>query len=485
MQHDDLTMKLKNATAYLTSHPLAELAMQSCQSCGMTYLPLLLEISQKNGMRHGTASLRRVLKELSASASGVPPMFMEASLRILGRSGAPTVTYLPTEFGRQVLDHMKVSCPNPHNEAARKHLYIQMELMTRALQIGWSPEVERHLAVVFDTVQHNIRIDVFIKRPGQPDLFLEAEQELTANNIGRAEEKFEHWQRYAESFDQEAHFRIVFNVSRERLGNTLQLWRRALTQLASSESVLFRVSYALLADLMDVSLEQALQERFTELLPLETDQLENENTVALEDLSSFSRQVREYQPDTELENAFDTVLQDWNAAFSPAQRLETFFALMRCIHQASDLHESSDIYQYNLLPVESLWLLHHYLRLLENQSLYEELRMAIQWMQSRGNLGVTMLKEINTKILWDVFLAHHGLARGGRLQVHYEIADHLDPKKTFGAKVSYHTSNAVGSQQQHPNDAALEWVLNALFTYSDVLGLGRLPWKKKAKGGDA
>lgn len=485
MQHDDLTIKLKNATAYLTSHPLAELAMQSCQSCGMTYLPLLLQISHKNGMRHGAASLRRVLKELSASASGLPPMFMEASMRIFGRSGAPTVTYLPTEFGRQVLDHMKIPCPNPHNEAARKHLYIQMELMTRALQIGWSPEVEKLLGVMYYYVQYNIRVDVFIKRPGQHDLFLEAEQELTANNIGRAEEKFDHWQRYAESFDQEAHFRIVFNVSRERLGNTLQLWRRALTQLASSEPILFKVSYALLADLMDVSLEQAIQERFTELLPLETDHLENENAVALEDLSYFARQVREYQPDTELENAFDMVLQDWNVAFSPARRLEAFFALMRCIHQASDLRESSDTFQYNLLPVESLWLLNHYLRLLENQPLYDELRLAIQWMQSRGNLGVTMLKEINTKILWDVFLAHHGFARGGRLQVNYEIADHLDPIKSFGAKVSYHTSNALGSQEQHPNDAALEWVLNALFTYSDVLGLGRLPWKKKPKGGDA
>lgn len=477
--------KIASAIDFLKKNQFAEMTIISCQACGMTYLPLIDLMQTRKGLTYKITSIRNMVRNLTNPGIGYPALLQEGRFRIMGRSGAAMVVYLLTEFGRQVLDHMKVSYPNPHNEAARKHLYIQMELMTRALQIGWSPEVERHLAVVFDTVQHNIRIDVFIKRPGQPDLFLEAEQELTANNIGRAEEKFEHWQRYAESFDQEAHFRIVFNVSRERLGNTLQLWRRALTQLVSSEPVLFKVSYALLADLMDVSLEQAIQERFTELLPLETDQLENENTVALEDLSSFARQVREYQPDTELENAFDTVLQDWNAAFSPAQRLETFFALMRCIHQASDLHESSDTFQYNLLPVEALWLLHHYLRLLENQSLYEELRMAIHWMQSRGNLGVTMLKEINTKILWDVFLAHHGFARGGRLQVHYEIADHLDPKKSFGAKVSYHTSNAVGSQQQHPNDAALEWVLNALFTYSDVLGLGRLPWKKKAKGGDA
>jgi hypothetical protein len=484
MHHDDLTVKLQNAVAFLKNHPLAELAMQSCQQCGMTYLPLLQQLSHKQGVKHGAASLRRALKELTAPASGIPPMLLETSLRILGRSGAPTVTYTPTEFGRQVLAHLKIECPNPHNEAARKHLYIQMELMTRALQAGWTPEVEKHLATVCDDVQQNIRVDVFIKRPGEPTLYLEAEQELTANNISRAEEKFEHWQSYVRHFDADAHLHIVFNVARERLGGTLQLWRRALTQLASNERVLFQVSYALLADLMDIPLGQAILERFTALTPLERLKSDDENETVIEDISPFARQVRAYQPHRDLDMAFEAALHEWREAYTAAGRVEAFFALLRCIHQASDLRESGEVFRYNLLPIRSLALLYRYLTLPENQSLYDDLRQAIQWVQGR-NLGVTLLRELHTQIIWDVFLAHHDFARGGKLQVSYEIADHMEKFKGFGVLVSYNSSRQSGVENSHPDDAALAWVLTALFTYSEILGLGRLPWKKKPKGGGA
>jgi hypothetical protein len=484
MQHDDLTVKLQNAVAFLKNHPMAELAMQSCQQCGMTYLPLLQQLSHKKGAKHGAASLRRALKELITPASEFPPLLLETSLRILGRSGAPTVTYIPTEFGRQVLAHMKIQCPNPHNEAARKHLYIQLELMTRALEAGWTPEVEKHLATVCDDDQQNIRVDVFIKRQGEPNLYLEAEQELTSNNISRAEEKFDHWQSYSRHFETDAHFHIVFNVARERLGSTLQLWRKALSQLASNDRVLFQVSYALLVDLVNIPLDQAIHERFTALTPIDSVQPEHEAEADLESLSAFARQVRSYQPHRDLGRAFEEVLYEWREAYTAAGRVEAFFALMRCIHRASDLRESGEVFRYNLLPINSLALLYRYLTLEENQSLYDDLRQAIQWVQGR-NLGVTLLREINTQIIWDVFLAHHDFARGGKLQVSYEIADHMEKFKSFGVLVSYNGSHPSGSENSHPDDAALEWVLTALFTYSEILGLGRLPWKKKPKGGGA
>jgi hypothetical protein len=481
MQHDDLTMKLERAASFLKNDPLAELALHSCGQCGMTYLPLLQQLSRQQGLKHGAASLRRTLKELTLPVSGVPPMLQDASLRVFGRSGAPTAVFIPTEFGRQVLEHLNIKCPNPHNEAARRHLYIQMELVTRALQVGWTSKVEKHLATVYADYQQNIRIDVFIEPPGEHPIYLEAEQELSANNFSRAEEKFEHWQNYAHFHDADAHFRIVFNVPRNRLGNTLHLWRKALTQLDDTK---FQVSYALLADLMDIPLDEAIMERFSTLSPLEQVDSDNGDESAGEPLSKFAIQVQNYSLESPELDEWNALIIDLEMAEYYWEKLPAFLALMRFIYGHADLKEDGEGYQYNVLPVKALHMIHRYLTHPDNQSMYEELKLAIRWAQGRSGMGVTMLKHVYTSILWDVVLAHHGFARGGQLKVDYEVPDHMRTHSQFGVAVEYKSKDYKRGEVSE-DEAALAWVLNALFLYAEPLGLGRLPWKKKPKGGDA
>lgn len=477
--------KEMHAIAFLEKKPLHMLALESSLLCNLTSYPHLLLLCEKRGLSTNHNTLRNTLKSLTKPTKAFAPLLREILMRIQGRSGSATSVYTLTDFGRSVMNCKGFRTPEAQDVASLAHRYIQLEVYTHASKSSAEIEVEK--VIPYENGHRNIRVDVlaaFTKNldlPGyveKEEYFFEAEQELLPSNAKRAVEKVRNWQDYGLPGEY-PDIVIVFNVPKKRLDRTISLWRTALQTL--NEEPTFQIRYILLSNLLELPLRDALREYGVHLLPEMKEQKEESEEWQL---SPFVRQLRVYQPSEDTLETFEIALDDWRVARLPAQRLESFFALMRCIHQASDLRESSETFQYNLLPVESLWLLHQYLTLLENKPLYEELRMAIHWMQSRSNLGVTMLKEVSSQILWDVFLAYHGFARGGRLQVHYEIADHLDPKKTFGAKVTYHTSNVSGSQLRHPSDIALEWVLNALFTYSDVLDLGRLPWKKKPKGGD-
>lgn len=471
------------AMEFLNASPIHKQALTSCMVCGLTTLPFLEYLTVQAGMQTSGATVRRVLKSLSRAAAGYPALLVEYSIKIEGRSGAGLSVYVPTPFSRELLRGLGIQLPEVNTPALRGHRYIQLEVYLHSLQSGAEVEVEK--VIPYDNKRRNIRVDVLatytreLELPGhieEDQYFFEAEQELLQSNAKRAFEKMRNWQDYGLPGEY-PNIVIVFNVPRKKLERTIALWRDALQIL--NEEPTFQISYILLNDLLDLPLRDAVKEYGVNLDP---DVNEPDEEREEYPLSPFVRQLRTYQPDPHLLENFEVALDDMQLMPLPAGRVDAFFALMRSIHQASDLRENGDIYQYSLLPVGSLYFLHHYLTLPENQNLYMELRTAIQWMQSRGNLGVTLLKEISAQILWDVFLAHHGFARGGRLQVNYLIADPLDPKKSFGVRVVYH-KDRPGSMEQHPDDAALEWVLNALFTYSDLLGLGRLPWRKKAKVG--
>lgn len=474
----------KQALEFLDTSPLHKQALTSCKVCGLTTLPFLEHLSRQVGIPGSRATIRRALKSLAATGAGYPALLDEYSIKIEGRSGAGTFTYIPTAFGRRLLTGLGIDLPEVNTPALRGHRYIQLEIYLHALKAG--AEVEMEKVLPYNNGRRNVRVDVLaaitrelgIRGHYEEDRYLfEAEQVLPSSNATRALEKVRNWQAYGLPGEYPK-IVIVFNVPTKNLERTMNIWREALQSL--EEELTFRVCSITLNQLLELPLRDAVREFGVALDPEYGMGGQDEADV----LSPFARQVRAYQPDMDLELDFQAVLEQWRDADTPARRVAAFFALMRCIHQASDLSESGDAFLYNQLPIESLGLLYRYLTLEENQSLYDDLRQAIHWMQGR-NLGVTLLREVNTQVIWDVFLAHHGFARGGKLQVAYEIADHLEKFVSFGAVVFYHGSKYSGSQDTHPDDAALAWVLTALFVYAEPLGLGRLPWKKKPKGGDA
>ncbi len=461
------TETIQQMRMLLANNRLSDIIVKSLRECGLTHAPLVQQHSAMSGHKAGMTTIRKELRSLSLPHKGIPALLQEIPLRIEGKSGSATATYLCTEFGRQVLENMQVKVMHPHNQITRGHQFIQLELVTRARLAGWTPRVEHPLPYG----KRAIRIDVLVERADASALYLEAEQELTANNACRADEKLDHWQRFGAEQEEMPQFWIVFNAPRKTLQQTIQTWRKALARV---EEPNFHVWYCPLSDLADVPLEEALHSRFLPLEPLK----EAEAVTASDPkhLSLLARQVRDYELDWNVWDEYDGLIFNLEQARTPAEKLPAFLALMRFIHAKADLQAGGYGYKYNAPPLMALSLLHKYLTLPDNQPMYEELGQAIRWAQGRGSMGVTMMKQVYTTILWDVFLAHHGFAREGQLKVDYKIADHLTPHQQSGVQVT--CDEHARHEHKSKDEAALEWTLNALFLYAEPLGLGRLPWRK-------
>jgi hypothetical protein len=155
-----------------------------------------------------------------------------------------------------------------------------------------------------------------------------------------------------------------------------------------------------------------------------------------------------------------------------------FFDLMHFIHQAS-YGRDSDTFKKSKLPEKSLWLLRRYLNLPENQGMYEKLKQALIWVQSRGSMGLIMLRNTICSILWNTFLKHHKLAMGGNLQVTLETPDYLNFNSSFEVKVRFWET--VEDTKRNEYCIALAWVMTAFFWYPEILETGTQPWEKKSK----
>lgn len=475
-------VKEMRALSFLDNKPIHMMALESSLLCNLTSYALLLLLCEKKNLSTNHNTLRGALKFLSKPAKEFGPLLREIPMRIQGRSGSSIIVYTMTDFGRSTMKLKGFMTPESQDLTSLAHRYIQMEVYIHALKSGAYVEIEKVLP--YDNQHKNIRVDILAsfasdmdpdKYPTGEEYLFEAEQELLPSNSKRAITKVNNWQAYGLTVEHPK-IVIVFNIPTKKLARTLNIWREALQTLGNKMT--FQISYILLNDLLDLPIRDAVREYSVTFPPVD----ETEKPK-LEDVSKFAHQVRSYQPDFKLELDFYVALMEWRESYTDVDRVEAFFALMRCIHQASDITENSPVFLYNILPIDSLGLLYRYLTLEENQTLYDDLRQAIQWVQGRGNMGVTMLREINTQIIWDVFLAHHHFARGGKLKVSYEIADYTEKIKSFGVLVFYNENKSSLSsvKDSHPDDVALEWVLTALFTYSEILGLGSFPWKKKSK----
>ena len=128
-------------------------------------------------------------------------------------------------------------------------------------------------------------------------------------------------------------------------------------------------------------------------------------------------------------------------------------------------------------------MLRYYLCHPANQAMYAELQESLAWLaKQRGGMGLIMFRDAITRILWDVFLRHHGFSRGGALGMSFQIPDFGDRRSDYYVAIQF-----VGLSLNSPiawmldkAAEAISWVLTSLFIYSEELGLGKRPWRAAA-----
>jgi hypothetical protein len=327
-----------------------------------------------------------------------------------------------------------------------------------------------------------IRCDVLIHRLGEEDLYIEIEQELTRNNIERARDKFRNWKAYTVSQDFAPDLVFVFNLPNAKLGSTLATWQEALGSVTQADGFVMDVRYILTGMLEGELLARALESFGMWMDPIHPP----ESDGAASKLPGPSAASEVWLPDaSELLPQLERLMEVYSASSNSTDRVKAFLELMLYIHKASYSHGSnnrygrSDVYKNNELPVKSLWLLRRYLNLPQNQSMYEELKLALIWLKSRGSMGLIIMRDTLCAILWDIFMEHHHLAMGGDLRVTLEVPDYMNRNSTFEVKVDFWDTKDDLRSKEYCD--ALSWVMTAFLWYPKILGTGTQPWKKKSK----
>jgi hypothetical protein len=448
---------------------LRERALITCEYCGMTNQPLvLLECGEDLDQR----LVRATLDWLSNPTAHFPAMLEGTPMRLASRNGRPQQAYLLTEFGKNVLSLLEppiiARVHNPRDEKDQQHRFAQLHILTLALQNGWEAEVEK----VIPYAGGEVRCDVLIHRTNDSDLYIEIEQELSRNNLERAREKFRNWQAYARAREIVPDMIFVFNLPDAKLAHTLHSWQEALGSISEGDDFALDVRYILVKALEGRDMSEAIGSFSVWMEPIiEMDA----GHGAASQASSQSAAPEVWLPDAyELLPQFDDLVE----RYAETEASRDFFELMLFIHQAS-YGQGSDTFEESRLPVESLWLLRHYLSLPRNQKMYEELKQALIWLKSRGSMGLIMMRDTLCGILWDTFLKRHELAMGGNLRVSLDVPDYVNRNSTFEVKVTFWKEKNDTRSKEYCD--ALSWVLTAFLWYPEVLGTGTQPWKKASK----
>jgi hypothetical protein len=453
--------------------------LMTCQECGMTTQELA-ELESGEGYR----PVYSAFEWLVSPGHGLLPLLNSVPMRMIDRAGRPPKAYLVTPFGAQalrLLDPQATTRALELNDTdAWQHRFVQTWIYTLSRKMDWKANLEKIIS--FDQGKRNIRSDVLIQRP-EARLYVEVEQELPRNNLWRAVEKFERWQEYAKSQKQQVDMLFVFNLPNDDAPTTIQNWGEALGRVETVGKLNCRISYITVADLNEKDLSAAV-EIAQPLKAIKGKEKETEAPPAAPAPIVFKEPIPGYV--THVYNGYMNCVEALWEAGTPKEQLRTFLELALYIHKVSYYRES-DSENFAVLPRASVWLLRHYLKLPANQEMLAELKQSLNWMQKRsGQMGMIMFRDHMTRIIWDVFLRHHGFSRGGALRVMFYIPDFQDIRSDFWVKVSYSDYGhglGIGDVFLRPYCEAASWMLTSLFSYSEELGLGQRPWRTIEKKG--
>ena len=464
-------IQLQRALDALNHVEVRAKVLMSCKDCGMTTQELA-ELESQEEYR----PVYSAFEWLVSPGHGLLPFLNSVPMRMIDRTGRPPRAYLLTPFGAQALRLLDPQASTHALELsdvdAWQHRFVQARIHTLSRKMNWKATLEK--TVSFDQGKRNIRCDVLLQLPDE-HLYIEVEQDLPRNNLWRAVEKFEHWREYAKDQKEKFDLLFVFNLPNEAVQATVKNWEEALGRVEAGGTLNCRISYIPVAALnekdLSAALDLAIPLKAIEMKKVETPALISVESKPVDAIPGYAQQYYE---------GYMNCVHELHKAKRPEDQLMSFFNLSLFIYEASYQKDNASV-KYAVLPRASVWMLRHYLELPANESMLTELKQAMNWMQKRsGRMGMIMFRDNMTRLIWDVFLRHHGFSRGGALNVMFYIPDFQDIRSDFWVKIDYSDyRGGLGLGEYRTRDfcVAISWMLTGLFSYSEELGLGQRPWK--------
>lgn len=451
--------------------------------------------------------VRTALEELRRTSFGLHPLLTTNQVNLQGQRGRPQQVHLLTQDGSAVLksltgiDHSATSHLTDTVELA--HALIEMEIYTLATLSKMNCQVEKILK--FEE-KSNIRVDALLDLPGGTKAIFEVEQTARINDFIRIKDKLGRLARFFQSPAANGidhNIRVIFNLPINDT-MTFKIWKQVMADLTKD---LGSLPFYLYWQSALSFLQNPISESLSNYVLLETqaqdDQIQTTDSTNIV-YSSDPKEISIYE-DTLLpsfvkaESAnikslrviFHILAKDLEAKLRDSNKLvegrADFFMIMRSIYEASH-YEGSHVFLYSALPVDSLVLLYRYLHMHQNQELLSMARNAQDEIRRGQSRGVNLFRDTLTRFAWN-FLSYHGFGRGGPLDVIVAVPGFDDKRSDIHFEVFIRNSEAVigedgviipGDDEQAEH--ALEWVLNALWTYANELELSHRPDRSKKAG---
>jgi hypothetical protein len=257
---------------------------------------------------------------------------------------------------------------------------------------------------------------------------------------------------------------IVFNLTVASLPRTLKIWQYALRDVGELP---LKVYYSTLAGFCDTP-SFADWSSFERLAPSEKRRRRSESEDALDE--PIDENPRNEIPIEELigrVHAYEPHERDDD----DPMRLYHFGALAYAIHQF-DFGEDGRTALYAAKPIDSLGCLRELLNEPSQSRLLDLLKREMRVFRKQN--GVTMLRHASTRLAW-AFLRYFGFDRGGPLTLFVRVPEMGENTSEirFELLLIQKTNNdsLKPPAMQEKSMQAISWLLSALITYPEELGL--------------
>jgi len=426
--------------------------------------------------------VRPAIAELSEPPLSLPACIVPSGeVFIQGQRGRPQKIYRISDAGKAVLQSaqtgLHIHLPQFHDEADLLHGFAEMEFFCAGFSQNQKLAIEQRLDYGLDG---NFIIPDILLLQNQRVIF-EIEQQARRVHQIRIEEKLTRLFQFfssGQSRNVSKQVRLIFTTMVEH-ARTLEIWQSAIIRVQAVLGDLpFCLHWIILADF----LKRPEWDGFESFRLLEVKQ------PATLPATPSSPNVQLANQDQGSMTEIRDLVSGWSDEFPQLHyndpilekhktRVKSFFEIMQEIYEASHYQHSPTV-KYAVFPKESISLLNRYLYLPQNKKLLLRLKRQSQLVQANHERVMLARIEIG-KLCW-LFIEHHGLSRGGPLQVRIYPPDFNSDSSDFSFDIRM-TNLAeitgkplfIGSTMvaMKPEEAALAWVLSALYLYPDELGL--------------
>lgn len=459
-----------------------------------------LQLQSATGLSRDKLAL--AMQRMSEATPGLPPLFFHPRDKVSqpGKRGAPAKIYCLGETGAAVLRAAGQTEAHPcglDEDVDITHALATLEVHLLAQSANLPVRTEKRLPA--GEVVPYLRPDNLVTLADGTQALFETEQLLTAQHVARAIESLQNkWRFFKPTAGKQVSsmIRVVFNLPNGKdYQRTLKVWQYALRVVTQryGGKLPFRLLAMPLADFKAAPdwTEPPQAQRWTDLTPAQTEQpmlpAEKRSAASTQLAPKLPSSLRRYSTH---ESAL--VLNALWLAFCEGTAVPTtnakaqqpdpaLFEVAGIIYAAAhDKHLTS--LERAGFPHAALYLLKQYFRL--RPTLFELLKeeivrgaQAVRW----NSIAITH----RMQIVCEKFLRYHGFSDSGPLLVRALSADWMaNEPQHFKVRVDIREPEIllVGDGVV-PNrsmvtaaEAALSWLLTALFTYAEDLDLPRPPF---------